>query len=83
MAHYIIVLLALLVLHKCTQLPQEELLFVFEIVRHGARAPLKEDKLFPIKPLGTLTPQGMRQRYLLGRYNLYKYGKLIKQNLFV
>ena len=50
-------------------------LYTFEVVRHGARAPL-------VKPEGhewpfpaneeMLTPSGMRQRYLLGKYHRYK-----------
>jgi hypothetical protein len=44
--------------------------FVFEVVRHGARAPLKAFASYPFKvEPGMLTEQGMRQRYLLGRYN--------------
>jgi lysosomal acid phosphatase len=51
-------------------LPDEKMLFVFEVVRHGARAPiidipwtLDEFKVGE----GQLTAEGMRQRYLLGR----------------
>jgi len=45
----------------------EKLLFAFEVVRHGARAPFDDKKidLFPVGE-GLLTPEGMRQRYLLG-----------------
>jgi hypothetical protein len=51
----------------------EELLYVFEIVRHGARAPMLSGmKGFGVIN-GMLTPQGMRQRYLLGRYHYEKY----------
>lgn len=52
----------------------ESLVFVFELVRHGARAPIVDldiDK-FPVGE-GQLTPEGMRQRYLLGRYNRQRY----------
>ena len=48
--------------------------FVYEINRHGARAPISPipkhnlSKEFGVA-YGMLTPQGMRQRYLLGRYN--------------
>ena len=42
--------------------------YVFELVRHGARAPLLSANDFPVGA-EMLTPQGMRQRYLLGRYN--------------
>lgn len=48
--------------------------FAFELVRHGARAPLKSDYCdgFTVA-VGQLTPQGMRQRYLLGRHARAKY----------
>ena len=39
--------------------------FVFELVRHGARAPTKPST-FSV-PLGQLTASGLRQQYLLGR----------------
>lgn len=50
--------------------------FVFELVRHGARAALKSEfcEDFPVA-VGQLTPEGMRQRYLLGRYAREKYTK--------
>ena len=52
----------------------EKMGFAFELVRHGARAPLKEEFAagFPVA-MGMLTPQGMRQRYLLGRYARERY----------
>ncbi|CDW71215.1 major acid phosphatase map (histidine-acid phosphatase) [Stylonychia lemnae] len=55
-------------------LAEQKLGFVFEIVRHGARAPLLEepDGFFKVKA-GMLTAQGMRQRYLLGRLNRDRY----------
>ena len=37
-----------------------ELKYVFEITRHGARAPIKEDLRFTMVPKEMLTPQGMR-----------------------
>ena len=52
-----------------------ELKYAFEIVRHGARAPMLPDPRFTTEHLQQLTPQGMRQRFLLGRYNYEKYGK--------
>lgn len=54
--------------------PDEQLIFVFELVRHGARAPIVDLELdkFPVGE-GQLTPEGMRQRYLLGRYNRQRY----------
>lgn len=45
------------------------LLYTFQVQRHGARAPMIESasEEFPV-PVDMLTPQGMRQLYLLGRY---------------
>ena len=45
----------------------DEMLFVFEMVRHGARAPIQDFHLDDFKVAeGMLTASGMRQRYLLG-----------------
>ena len=52
-----------------------ELVHLFEIVRHGARAPLLGGAAFNVSE-EQLTPMGMRQRYLLGRHNWNKYGSL-------
>jgi hypothetical protein len=48
--------------------------FVFELVRHGARAANSDDEpgIFQV-PTGMLTSQGMRQRNLLGAYSKQKY----------
>lgn len=46
--------------------------FVFELTRHGARAPTTSADNYSVGA-GMLTPQGMRQRYLLGRYNQKRY----------
>ena len=45
----------------------EKMAFVFELVRHGARAPIEPSQLdkFGVGE-GLLTPEGMRERYLLG-----------------
>lgn len=45
-------------------------------MRHGARAPFNDDNIdkFPVSE-GMLTPQGMRQRYLLGRHTKERYTK--------
>ena len=51
-----------------------DLLYVHELVRHGARAPLLGSSLFPVAS-EQLTPKGMRQRYLLGRYNFETFGQ--------
>jgi len=50
------------------------MIFAFELVRHGARAPIIEatSGLFEVAE-GILTPSGMRQRYLLGRYSRERY----------
>ena len=42
---------------------------MFEVVRHGARAPIVDDPVFVREPAEMLTPEGMRQRFLLGRHN--------------
>ena len=54
---------------KLTQ-AQDTLAFVYELVRHGARAPIVPEPAgyFNVK-MGLLTETGMRQRYMLGRYN--------------
>ena len=52
----------------------DKMAFAFEMVRHGARAPLNVAYTtnFTVST-GMLTPQGMRQRYLLGRYARERY----------
>ena len=52
----------------------EKMAFVFEVVRHGARPPQEEwvTDFFSVEP-GMLTPEGMRQRYLLGKHNRERY----------
>jgi hypothetical protein len=44
------------------------------VARHGARSPDEAayDDGFEVSP-GMVTAQGMRQRYLLGKYNKQKY----------
>ena len=63
----VIILTTVLLLNKSVQ-KEEQLLFAFEFVRHGARAPLAYADDFPVAT-EMLTTQGMRQRYLLGKYN--------------
>ncbi len=48
--------------------------FVFELNRHGARAPSIDDEpgLFKV-PSGMLTASGMRQRHMLGKFNRQRY----------
>ena len=57
----------------------DKLAFVFELVRHGARPPSSSlyDEFFPVSE-GQLTPEGMRQRYLLGRYHRERYVEKFK-----
>lgn len=54
--------------------PDEVMVFAFELVRHGARAPFNDLVIdeFPVSE-GNLTPQGMRERYLLGRHSRERY----------
>ena len=53
----------------------QSLKYVFEVVRHGARAPLINDtaRFGDVFITGELTPNGMRQRFLLGRHNYQRY----------
>lgn len=52
----------------------DKLAFVFELVRHGARAPLRVTDPWIFKvPVGALTAQGMRHRLLLGMYNRQRF----------
>lgn len=48
--------------------------YVFEMNRHGARAPTRYDPNFEagFGP-DMVTSMGLRQRYLLGKYNWQKY----------
>ena len=66
-----------------------EINYVFELNRHGARAPTtiwhNNDtygfNLGPhLKDKGMLTPIGMRQRYLLGKYNQHIYNNQTNLN---
>ncbi|CDW85891.1 histidine acid phosphatase family protein [Stylonychia lemnae] len=52
----------------------QKLAFVYELVRHGARASTHSEDLSIFEvPKGQLTRSGMRQRYLIGKYNRQKY----------
>ena len=53
----------------------ENLVYILELARHGARTPLVDGYMFS-SPAEMLTPSGMRQRYLMGRYNQEVYGKI-------
>jgi len=63
--------------------PNHNLKFVFEIVRHGARAPIIDDssRFEAGFARGELTPNGMRARYLLGRYNYQRYHPALGDDL--
>ena len=52
----------------------DKLHFAYELTRHGARAPSHTSEGYSVEE-GMLTPQGMRQRYLLGAYNMKKYSE--------
>ena len=45
---------------KDVDMSHNSLKYVFEIVRHGARAPLMDDPRFTTVKAGMLTPMGMR-----------------------
>ena len=55
-------------------LADDKLGFVFELVRHGARAPLIDEPAgyFHVGS-GLLTESGMRERFLLGTWNYNRY----------
>ena len=55
---------------------EETMAFAFELVRHGARAPMeaRDMQFFPVS-VQMLTPEGMRQRYLLGESNRKRYSE--------
>lgn len=55
-------------------LADDKLGFVFELVRHGARAPLIDEPAgyFHVSS-GLLTESGMRERFLLGTWNYNRY----------
>jgi len=64
--------------------PNHNLKYVFEIVRHGARAPIQPGEATRFEAgfrPGELTPNGMRQRYFLGRYNYQRYHQALGDNL--
>ena len=70
MQQYSISFMLIVILAKLSLSESAELLFVVEMVRHGARSEVKdlsfyEDIKWPEGP-GQLTPTGMRQQYLLG-----------------
>ena len=66
------------ILLACTALQsfaEDKIAFVYELVRHGARAPVMENTdpgKFDV-PGSMLTRSGMRQRWLVGRYNRKRY----------
>ena len=66
------------ILLACTALQsfaEDKIAFVYELVRHGARAPVMvntDPGKFDV-PGSMLTRSGMRQRWLVGRYNRKRY----------
>jgi hypothetical protein len=55
-------------------LASDQLAFVYQLVRHGARAALVSYPHYPFSvPEGFLTSQGMRQRFMLGTFNRERY----------
>ena len=75
------ILVAAVLAAACQAATVEEpkLVHTYELVRHGARAP-NDGPAFPKTPPAQLGPQGMRARYLLGRYNYHKYKELLEGN---
>jgi len=67
-------------MHETEPVDKEDLLFVFEVVRHGARAPFAVKLDDMPEPVEMLTPMGMRQRFLLGRYFYQRYGHLLEES---
>ena len=58
---------------------EDELQFVFELVRHGARTAMREKFCEGFEVYDqNLTASGMRQRYLLGRYARQRYMEDLK-----
>ena len=54
----------------------EQIGFVFELVRHGARAPIENRGIDQFKVWEEeLTGEGRRERYLLGRFNRERYSE--------
>jgi len=51
---------------------EDQLLFVFEYARHGARYPVVKNISWNLDPMG-LTSVGMRQHYLIGRELRHRY----------
>lgn len=79
-------LLISMLINMCIISHETTLEYVFEINRHGARAPTtiwhcNDTYGFTMKFKGMLTPIGMRQRYLLGKYDFHLYGKKNDFNL--
>ena len=65
-------LMAVLATSATAAQENDNLHFVYELTRHGARAPTATADNYSVGA-GELTAQGMRQRYLLGRYNRQRY----------
>ena len=74
MKHVSLLLIAAISTVSATIEDTDKLGYVFEITRHGARAPLNTVNHTYFKVgTGMLTGSGMRQRALLGRFNRDRY----------
>ena len=69
-----LIILSLIAIFLEISAGEDKIGFVYELVRHGARATTLdgEQKYFDV-PLEQLTASGMRQRLMLGRYNRQRY----------
>jgi hypothetical protein len=66
--------LAFLILGLKAIQAEDKIGFVYELVRHGARASLIRYEPYPFKVgIGYLTGQGMRQRFFQGVFNRDRY----------
>lgn len=62
----------------CISYCNDKIGFVFEVVRHGARSQTDKAKWNDVRQTfnsgyGILSPEGARQRYLLGTHNRNRY----------
>ena len=63
--------LSMVQMAACKPVDSDVLHFAYELTRHGARSPT-ESEPYSVGP-NQLTPQGMRQRLLLGASNRKRY----------
>ena len=55
----------------------EEIIFVVEVARHGAREPLHGHDWYKPDQLHALTPQGVRQHCIIGRELAHRYSAIL------